>query len=65
MNIDPLRDDVKIQNKLVAKQLGTQYLATIWNINGMVHFINTNNIFNAYVERNNESNILFTKSDFN
>ena len=41
------------------------YLTTIWNINGMVHFINTNNTFNVYVDRNNVSNIILTKSDFN
>ena len=27
------------------------YLTTIWNINGMVHIINMNNIFNVYVEK--------------
>ena len=31
----------------------------------MVHFINTNGIFDVYVDRNNESNMLFTKHDFN
>ena len=29
----------------------------------LVHFINTNNIFNVNVDRNNASNILFTKFD--
>ena len=41
------------------------YLTTIWNIDGMVHFINTDNTFNLYVDRNNISNIPFTRSDFN
>ena len=36
-------------------------LTTIRNINGMAHFINPNNTFNVYVDRNNASNILFTK----
>ena len=30
----------------------------------MVHFNNTNNTFNINVDRNNASNILFTKSDY-
>ena len=38
------------------------YLPTIWNINGMVHFINMNNKVNVYVDRNNASNILFKKN---
>ena len=38
------------------------YLNTIWNINGMVQLINTNNTFNVYVDRNNVSNILLKKS---
>ena len=38
------------------------YLTTIWNINGVVQFVNTNNKCNVYVDRNNASNIRFTKS---
>ena len=41
------------------------YLSIIWNINGIVQFINTNNKLNVFVDRNNASNTLFTKSDFN
>ena len=41
------------------------YLTIIQNINGTVHFINTNNKLNVCVDRNNASNILFAKSDFN
>ena len=41
------------------------YLTATWNINGMIQFVNINNELTVYVERNNASNILFTKSDFN
>ena len=37
------------------------YLNTVRTINGMVHFINTNNAFNVYVDRNKASNILLMK----
>ena len=37
------------------------YLTTIQNINGMVYFINTNNEFNIYVDRNNAHIILLKK----
>ena len=40
-------------------------LTTAWTINGMVRFINTNDELNVYVDRNNATNTLFTKSDFN
>ena len=39
------------------------FLTTIRSINGVARFINTNNKFNVYVDRNNSPNILLTKSD--
>ena len=41
------------------------YPAIVWNVIGMVHFINTNDKFNVCVDRDNASKILFTKSNFN
>ena len=34
---------------------------TMWNINGMVQFLNTNNKLNVYVDRNIAFDILFTQ----
>ena len=47
-----------------ARETSHNYLTTMWNINGMVHFINTNNKFNISVDKNNATKIIVTKSDF-
>ena len=45
-----------------ARETSHIYLTTMRNINGMVYFINTNYEFNVYVDRNNASITLLSKS---
>ena len=47
------------------RELSHIYLTIIWNIIGILRFITTNNMCNAYVDINNATNINFTKSDVN